>query len=75
MAFLLLGLLIFLKVKTQWIVFVPASIASVTMGVGAWFPEEFNEDCVDVFGGEFGEGRQRYERSVDRTRRDGNVTI
>ncbi|GMH66351.1 hypothetical protein TL16_g04410 [Triparma laevis f. inornata] len=60
MAFLLLALLIFLKVKTQWIVFVPASIASVTMGVGAWFPEEFNEDCVDVFGGEFGEGRQSF---------------
>lgn len=39
-------------VKSTYHVFVPGAIATVTMGVGAWFPEEINEDCV----GENGRG-------------------
>ncbi|GMH93446.1 hypothetical protein TrVE_jg488 [Triparma verrucosa] len=59
-AFILLFILIVLGVKTQALVFVPGAVASVVMGIGAWFPEEFNEDCIDIFGGEFGEGRESF---------------
>ena len=59
-AFILLFILIVLGVKTQALVFVPGAVATVVMGIGAWFPEEFNEDCIDIFGGEFGEGRESF---------------
>ena len=48
-----------MKVKSSYHVFVPGAVA-VVMGVGAWFPEEINEECIDVFGGEFGEGRESF---------------
>jgi hypothetical protein len=47
-------------VKCTYHVFIPGAVAAVTMGVGAWFPEEINEECVDLFGGEFGEGRESF---------------
>ena len=59
-ALVLVFILIRLKVRSTYHVFVPGAVACVVLGVGAWFPEEINEDCIDVFGGEFGEGRESF---------------